>query len=292
MSVDAASATWPGLFYPDISSGQGAMDLSGIYAVCIKCTEGTYYRSPVYAAQVARAEAAGAFVFAYHFLTDEDPAAQARFCFDNAGPHVGLMVDVETETITGAKPALAQNIGFVQQYRGLGGTIHLEYLPQWYWNDPWGSPDLTPLKNLNLVLVSSNYSGYSTGNGWREYGGWHPTIWQYSSSVPLHGQQVDFNAFLGSGATNAQELVTELKSVVMTGSLPSRQTWQELVTTGNQSLQDIAGACKMDPATILRATAVHYGLYDPVTGRYVDQVFAGAPASAKIPAGAKLWVLK
>ena len=33
----------PGLFYPDISSAQGVMDLSGARAVCIKRSEGTYY---------------------------------------------------------------------------------------------------------------------------------------------------------------------------------------------------------------------------------------------------------
>jgi GH25 family lysozyme M1 (1,4-beta-N-acetylmuramidase) len=99
------------LFYPDISSVQGAMDLSGVHAVCIKHTEGTYYVNPDYAAQVAKAEAANAFCFAYHFLTNEDPTAQAKYCFDNVGSKVAVMADVETQTQTGSNPTLEQNVG-------------------------------------------------------------------------------------------------------------------------------------------------------------------------------------
>jgi hypothetical protein len=293
MSSDASSGVNPGLFYPDISAHQQVMDLGGVHAVCIKHTEGTYYRNPLYAAQVAKADAAGAFYFAFHFLTDEDPAAQARFCFDVVGPNVAVMADVETETITGAQPSLAQNVAFVKSFRGLGGIIHLNYLPRWYWDSVWGSPDLSPLKDLDLALVSSDYSGYSTGAGWQPYGGWAPTIWQYSSTVPLHGQQVDFNAFLGSGATDVPALIAELKSVATTGKLPSQQAWHELDTTGDQSMQQIADACHMSPATILRATAVRYSRYDQVTHDYLDNVFSGVlNAAASMPAGAKLWVLK
>jgi len=294
MSSDASFlGVFPGLFYPDISDNQGPMDLSGVYAVCIKRTEGTYYLNPDYDAQVARANAAGAFQFAYHYLTDQDPAAQAQYCFDNLGPHVALMVDVETQPRTGAKPSLAQNVAFVQHFRKLGGTIYLNYLPRWYWDSVWGRPDLTPLKNLGLALVSSDYSGYATNAGWAAYGGWFPTMWQYSDNVSLHGQHVDFNAFLGSGTPDVPTLVEELKAVVTTGKLPDQKTWQELDTPGDQSLEQIASTCSMSPAGILCATAVHYGRYDQVTEAYVDRVFGGTlGATTKMPAGAKLWVLK
>jgi hypothetical protein len=292
---DGQPSAIPGLCYPDISAWQGVMDVSGVHAVCIKRTEGTYYPNPDYDAQVAQAEAAGAFHFAYHLLTDEDPAAQAQFCYGHVGGSVALMVDVET---TGTRsnpsnPSLVQNIGFVQHFRQLGGTVHLNYLPRWYWDSVWGRPDLTPLKDLDLVLVSSEYVSYSTGAGWAAYGGWTPTIWQYSKTEPLHGQPVDFNAFLGSGATDIPTLLTELKSVVTTGKFPGGKTWQELDTPGNQSLQQIASACDMSPATILRATAVHYNRYDPVTHDYLDNILTGTiKPTASMPAGGKLWILK
>lgn len=269
------------------------MDLGGVSAVCIKCTEGTSYNSPDYGGQMARARDAGAFHFAYHFLTNEDAQSQAQYCFDHVGPDVPLMVDVETETLTGAEPSMEQNIGFVQHFRQLGGTVHVNYLPEWYWSSVWGSPDLTPLKKLDLVLVSSVYANYSTNIGWREYGGWAPTIWQYSSHVALHGQYVDFNAFEGSGTSDVSTLVEELKAVVTTGKLPSQKVWQELITKGDQTLEQIATACGVRPPKVLRTTVVHYGEYDPVIAGYLDQVFAGTMSpTANIPAGARLWVLK
>jgi hypothetical protein len=282
----------PGLFYPDISSVQGAMDLSGVHAVCIKRTEGTYYVNPDYDAQVANAEKANAFVFAYHFLTNEDPAAQATYCFDNVGSTVAVMADVETQTQTGSKPTLEQNVEFIQAFRKLGGIIHVNYLPQWYWSSVWGSPDLAPLKDLGMVLVSSNYSGYSTGAGWASYGGWSPTIWQYSDDVSLNGAHVDFNVFLGSGPTDVATLAEEFTSVVTTGSLPDQSTWHELTTAGDQSLAQIAAACSMDVSALLRATACHYGFFDAVTKDHGNSVFNGTlSADSDVPAGAELWVL-
>lgn len=291
MSADVPQTSTQGLFYPDISASQGAMDLTGVDAVCIKRSEGTYYLNPEYTAQVAQAKAAGAFHFAYHFLTDEDPQAQARFCYDNAGPDVGIMVDVETQNQTGSKPSLAQNAAFVKDLRALGGTVHLNYLPQWYWDSVWGKPDLAPLKDLGLSLVSSDYTSYQSGAGWASYGGWAPTIWQYSDSTLLHGVRVDYNAFLGSGPAEPHTLARELETLVLTGKLPTARTWQEWDTKGHRSLEQIAAVCDMTPAAVLRATAIHFDHYDTVTHDYLDQVFSGAlPASTKIPAGARLWV--
>jgi Glycosyl hydrolases family 25 len=283
---------FPGLFYPDISVFQGVMDLSGLHAVCIKVSEGTGYLNPHYADQVAKANADGAFHFAYHFLTDDDPKAQAQFCFGHLGSHVGLMVDVETQTKTQSKPSLQQNVAFVKDFRALGGIVHLNYLPHWYWHDVWGGPDLAPLKDLGLALVSSNFTHFGTHAGWVAYGGWAPTIWQYSENTPLHGQHVDFNAFLGSGATHVPTLVEEFKSLVMTGKLAGK-TGQEMATSGSQTLSEIAAASHMTPAQILRTTATHYGRYDQVTHDFLDNVFSGQiSGTAKVPAGAKLWVLK
>jgi Glycosyl hydrolases family 25 len=215
---------YPGLFYPDISSDQAGISLTGMHAVCVKRSEGTYYLNPAYETQVAAARQAGAFCFAYHFLTDESPQAQARYCFQNLGRHVGLMVDVETEIQTGSQPTLAQNLAFVRSFRSLGGNAHLNYLPRWYWSQVWGEPDLAGLRELGMVLVSSDYSGYATGAGWAAYGGWTPTIWQYSSTVPVGTLKVDFNAFLGSGGAAVPALVSELRSVVLTGKLRHEPT--------------------------------------------------------------------
>lgn len=143
-----------------------------------------------------------------------------------------------------------------------------------------------------MMLVSSNYSGYATNAGWASYGGWSPTIWQYSDAVSLHNVSVDFNVFLGSGTTDVATLVEEFKSVVTTGSLPDQSTWHQLVTTGDSSLAQIAAANSMYVSAMLRATACHYGFFDAVTKDHLDSVLDGKlAATSAVPADARLWVL-
>ena len=77
-----------------------------------------------------------------------------------------------------------------------------------------------------------------------------------------------------------------------TGKLPDQSTWHEVATTGDKSLAQIAAANSMDVSAMLRATACHYGFYDPVTKDHLDSVFNGTlAATSVVPAGAKMWVL-
>jgi hypothetical protein len=199
------------LFYPDISGYQGNIDLAGVPAACAKATEGSSYASPAYAAQKAEAARSGAFFFGYHFLRHGDAAAQARHCHSVVGK-VPLMVDFEP---TGSSaPRLADCTEFIRAYRAEGGVTHLDYLPHWYWLQ-LGAPDLKPLRDLGMLLVSSAYPGSYTGDhasGWAPYGGMSPVIWQYTSTQALHGQRVDYNAYRGT--------LAELESLVRTGKLP------------------------------------------------------------------------
>ena len=49
----------------------------------------------------------------------------------------------------------------------------------------------------------------------------------------------------------------------------------------------------MSPATLLRATAIRYSHFDPVTHDYLDGILTGAlKPTASMPAGGKLWVLR
>jgi GH25 family lysozyme M1 (1,4-beta-N-acetylmuramidase) len=292
------------IFYPDISSHQTGIDLKGALAVSIKATEGAGYTNPDYARAKKNARDHGAFQFAYHFLIEGNAAAQARHCHSVVGD-TPVMVDVE---ITGQSyPTLRDTTTFIDAFRKLGGTIHLVYLPHWYWEQR-GSPSLKPLSNRNMRLVSSAYTRYSdesSGTGWVGYGGMTPTVWQYSDSVPFNGKRMDFNAYRGShpgdqSDTAVADTVKRFKSIVTTGHLPSDAaaqedtvTWREWKTAGKRSLEEIAEACGMAPSTILRTTATHYGEYDKVLAAYINDMIQGhETAASKIPAGAKLWVHK
>ncbi len=201
------------IFYPDVSSAQTGVSFSGMPIAMVKATEGTGYTNPDYNAAKIRAQDAGAYFCAYHFLQEGNGAAQANHAFSVVGSSTPLMLDVETENLGGftSNPSVTDVVAFVSQYRALGGISYLLYLPRWYWADR-GSPSLAPLIELGLLLVSSNYTSYSdSGPGWASYGGMTPVIWQYTDGGTLNGVgPVDFNAYRGT--------VAEFETQVTTGA--------------------------------------------------------------------------
>src|SRR5690349_5661756 len=146
------------IFYPDISSHQTGIDLKGALAVSIKATEGTGYTNPDYDRAKDNARGHGAFQFAYHFMDEGSGAAQARHCHSVVGD-TPIMIDVESSQL-GGNPSLRDTTTFIDAFRKLGGTTHLVYFPEWYWEQQ-GSPSLKPLSNRHMRLVSSNYKKYT-----------------------------------------------------------------------------------------------------------------------------------
>ena len=199
------------IFYPDISSAQEGISTKGAPAIAVKATQGTGYTNPDYHRAKDDAAKNGVFFFAYHFLVAGNAAAQARHAHSVAGS-TPLMLDFEPTV--GSNPSLADLTEFVDTYRNIGGVVYLAYFPHWYWQD-LGSPDLAPLKNRRLLLVSSAYpASYSeNGEGWQPYGGLEPVIWQYTATHTFNARACDFNAYKGT--------LDELKSIVRTGKLPS-----------------------------------------------------------------------
>jgi hypothetical protein len=185
--------------FPDLSNNNGAVDISAAPALIVKATEGTGFVDAYYAGHRDHAHAMGIPFAGYHYLHQGDAAAQAAQAFSVVGPGDPLMLDVEV-VAGGADPTYDDVTGIVAAYRGLGGTVTLLYLPEWFWSGHWASPDLQPLAALGLSLISSNYTTYSdTGPGWDPYGGVTPSIWQYTNSASFGGVNgVDFNAYRGT----------------------------------------------------------------------------------------------
>ena len=198
------------IFYPDVASGQAGVSFSGVPIAMVKATEGTNYTNPDYGSAKLRAKEAGAFFCAYHFLQAGNGAGQADHAYSVAGS-TPLMLDMETENLDGftSEPSVTDAANFVSRYRANGGVIYLLYLPRWYWAS-LGSPSLTPLIELGLLLVSSNYTSYSdSGPGWASYGGMTPVIWQYTDNATLNGvNPVDFNAYRGTVADFESQVTT------------------------------------------------------------------------------------
>ncbi|MGO8957458.1 MAG: GH25 family lysozyme [Streptosporangiaceae bacterium] len=253
------------LMYPDVSSAQAGMSLAGAAAVCAKVTEGTGYANPWFATFMSQAAAEGALFFAYHFLHEDQAAAQAAWCHQHAG---GIPLMVDCEPAAGSNPQLVDLTDFADVYRRLGGTVHLAYLPRWHWAD-LGSPPLAPLAKRAIALVSSDYLPYSdNGPGWQPYGGITPSVWQWTETAHWNGQLVDRNAFKGN--------VAQLRALITTGSTATpgpradeEDDMQQLVNGGGQetiisfqrgSKSWVAFACDASrtksPAPVLRV-AVH-----------------------------------
>jgi GH25 family lysozyme M1 (1,4-beta-N-acetylmuramidase) len=211
------------IFYPDVSSYQAGISFSGCAIAMVKATEDDNYTNPDYASAKVRAADAGAYFCAYHFLHAGNGAGQASYAYGVVGSEVPLMIDWEPaynpDGSIASAPQVSDAADFINQYRALGGTTYLLYLPHWYWEGNLGQASLTSVIDLGMLLVSSDYTAYSdTGPGWAAYGGMTPVIWQYTSTATLNGvTNVDMNAYMNTLA-NFQAQVT---TGAMAGSEPT-----------------------------------------------------------------------
>jgi lysozyme len=208
------------LHYPDISSWDVGINFITSFLVMVKATQGTGYTNPYYARWKAQAKTQNVYFNAYHFLMAGNAQAQAQHCMSTVGPGTPLMLDIESTT--GSSPALTDAISFIDEYRILGGyNLHLCYLPHWYWQGEWGSMSLDALKERSQWLVTSDYMAYSDeGIGWKGYGGLGVAAWQYSASINYGGiDNVDFNAFKGSGNGGFDQTLSEWDLLVKTGRM-------------------------------------------------------------------------
>ena len=215
------------IFYPDVSSYQAGISFANCVVAVAKATEGSGYTNPDYASAKVRAANAGAFFCAYHFLRAGNGAAQASYARSVVGSEVPLMIDCEATynsngTLASA-PQVSDIVDFINQYRALGGTTYLLYLPHWYWQGDMGQASLAPVTDLGMLLVSSDYTAYSdAGPGWAPYGGMTPAIWQYTSSATLNGvKNVDMNAYQGTLADFKAQVTTGANKAINASSNPT-----------------------------------------------------------------------
>jgi len=182
------------IHFPDLSHFK-TPSLDGAVALITKATQGTSFVDATYAPYKADAGRRGIPFAGYHWVDTSDLGAQAALAWRVMGG-VPCMWDAEAAGAT-----VPRLLDLTKRFRALGGNPRMVYLPHWWWQDHLGSPDLRPLHDAGLALVSSAYprSGYTEqGVGWLPYGGVYPAIWQYTDAHPFNGQAVDFNAYKGT----------------------------------------------------------------------------------------------
>lgn len=194
------------IFGPDISSYEHGVNVRALTDpfILFKVTEGTYYVDADYEAFLAQARATGKLAIPYHFVTTQDPGAQARFIAVHIGDKsLPLMLDFEPQGQTGSRPTVAQLAALVDACLAEGLRPRLCYVPRWYWQQ-LGSPPLSPLATRGQGLISSAYpggSGYPGDGaaGWQPYGGMTPLLYQYTDAAYEGGQKLgDMNAYRGT----------------------------------------------------------------------------------------------
>ena len=192
------------IFGPDISSYQHGVNVRALVDpfLLLKCTEGTYYTDADYENWLAQAKSSGKLAIPYHFVSGEDPDAQAAHLLAHIVDKT-LPVMLDWEPTTTYRPTLAQLYAVADALVRHGLRPKLAYAPKWYWQQI-GSPSLAGLSDRRMGLVSSEYpggSGYPGDNadGWSTYGGMTPILYQFTDSAVEGGQSVgDRNAYRGT----------------------------------------------------------------------------------------------
>lgn len=192
------------LFVADIASYQAGLVPAALKPDCaaliVKCTQGSGYVDPNYAAWLDEARHSGLLVGAYHYVDGSSPAAQAA----NLRAHIidpTLVVMLDEEQV-----GLPQTLEVADAMTALGLHVRLVYLSRTYWS-AIGSPDLSkPFASRGLHLVNAAYPSSAakpaaalypgdTASAWAAYGGVVPSLWQFTESATEAGQRIDVSAF-------------------------------------------------------------------------------------------------
>ena len=154
---------------------------AGITGVIHKATEGINWPDPTYADRNKQALAAGLWWGAYHFGTNADGAAQAKYFLSQVSPAPGDLLALDFEQNPASQMTIAQAEAFVTEifnqtgrYPGfysddlagelLGSNVSAVLANCWFWRAQYGvsSPSVPP-----------------TWSTW--------TMWQYTSSATVSG---------------------------------------------------------------------------------------------------------
>jgi hypothetical protein len=195
------------IFGPDVSRYQGDVDHGAVRReghdfLIAKITQGQGLKDPKWPRNRDGARAAGLITLGYHYITTDNPNAQAANCAAWIGDRgIGVALDHE------------RGGGNITQFRAVldafgraGLRVVLSYIPPFYWREI-GSPPLNGLPPLWKARYPSTQSGPPRAlygkvppNYWDAYGGMVPVLLQFSDAAMIAGQKTDCNAFRGSRA--------------------------------------------------------------------------------------------
>ncbi len=188
------------IYHGNVVRDFAALKAAGILGVIHKCTQGTRYADPLYAARRKIATDVGLLWGAYSFNTGEDVAAQVAEFFSHADPDAQTLMALDFEDNPHSQMSLSQAQQFLQiadeklgrklvLYSGnrakdlLGGQVDQFLGSHRLWLPQYGA----------VAKVQAS---------WKKQ--W---LWQYSESGKLPGTDgaIDLNAYDGTPEQLAEE---------------------------------------------------------------------------------------
>ncbi|QIL50583.1 hypothetical protein G7084_04205 [Weissella coleopterorum] len=176
----------------DLSSYQEGLNAGAIEAdfIIVKATEGTYFINPVGDQHYQQAKAEGKLLGVHHFMSNEDPRAQAKYFVNNIGGYIGeaiLILDFEADGLglgpNGAKVFLDR----VYELTGVAPLIYMSksVIHQMDWSAVSPQYGLWAAQYANYDRTGYLSDPWTDGTGWGVWG--EPAIYQYSSTGLLAG---------------------------------------------------------------------------------------------------------
>lgn len=215
-SITAGEANKPRMDLVDVSSWNKALSVTdfqkmkahGVRGVIVKLTEGNYYVSPVAAAQISNARAAGLIVSAYHYAKYRSPqeATQEAAYFANQVQKLGLptttvlandLEDSQTQTGNVTNNALA----FRDRLTALGYQRQMLYTAPYYITQT--QLDVNLFGNRNIWMASYPYNPTSDNLWHQQYG-----AWQWNSNTNFPGVTGVFDVSVDYGSKFLEEHTT------------------------------------------------------------------------------------
>lgn len=215
-SITAGEANKPRMDLVDVSSWNKALSVTdfqkikahGVRGVIVKLTEGNYYVSPVAAAQISNARAAGLIVSAYHYAKYRSPqeANQEADYFANQVQKLGLpkttvlandLEDSQTQAGNVTNNALA----FRDRLTALGYRRQMLYTVPYYITQT--QLDINLFGNRNIWMASYPYNPTSDNLWHQQYG-----AWQWNSNTNFPGVTGVFDVSVDYGSQFLEEHTT------------------------------------------------------------------------------------
>lgn len=162
----------------DISHHNGrGLDFSDpdLLGVIQKATQGTAYSDPTFAENRAGVLRAGRRFGSYHFGTDEDGAAQARFYLENVGPRTGELLALDFEN-SGASMSLDDARIFVGAVHDAVGKFPVLYTGFWAKDLLKGTAD--PVLSRCPLWLAEYGPAAVLPPGWSAW-----SLWQYTDGM-------------------------------------------------------------------------------------------------------------